>query len=168
MPIAVNPILSIVAAQGPGGVARDLVLQPGTVIDAKVLNVLANNLVRIAIANLSLDVMSEVPLQAGQALQLAVSQSEGGIRLAVVGQGAGAAGDIADTVTLAPGAKADALANPAATSAPPKNTLTPLEKLAVSTAVQTAATRQGSLAPLFANLGAPPARMACRRSCSRR
>ena len=83
MPIAVNPILSIVAAQGPGAVARDLVLQPGTVIDAKVLNVLANNLVRIAIANLSLDVMSEVPLQAGQALQLSVSQSEGGIRLAV-------------------------------------------------------------------------------------
>ena len=153
MPIAVNPILSIVAAQGPGAVARDLVLQPGTVIDAKVLNVLANNLVRIAIANLSLDVMSEVPLQAGQALQLSVSQSEGGIRLAVVGQGAGAAGDIADTITLAPGAKADALANPAATSAPPKNTLTPLEKLAVSTAAQTAATRQGSLAPLFANLG---------------
>ena len=91
-------------------------LQPGTVIDAKVLKVLANNLVRIAIANLSLDVMSEVPLQAGQALQLAVSQSEGGIRLAVVGQGAGAAGDIADTVTLAPGAQADAAANPAATS----------------------------------------------------
>ena len=118
---AVNPILSPVAVQGSGGVARDLVLQPGTVIDAKVLKVLANNMVRIAIANLSLDVMSQVPLQAGQALQLAVSQSEGGIRLAVVGQGAGAAGDIADTVTLAPGAQADALANPPATSAPPKN-----------------------------------------------
>ncbi len=33
----------------------------------------------------------------------------------------------------------------------PKNLLTPLEKLAVSTAVQTAATQQGSQAPLFAN-----------------
>ena len=88
MPItSVNPILVAVAAQG---VERDLVLQPGTVIDAKVLQVLANNMVRIAIAGLSLDVMSQVPLQAGQAMQLAVSQSEGGIRLAVVGQGAGA------------------------------------------------------------------------------
>ena len=66
-------------------------LQPGTVIDAQVLKVLANNMVRIAIAGLSLDVMSQVPLQAGQAMQLAVSQTEGGIRLAVVGQGAGAA-----------------------------------------------------------------------------
>ena len=64
-------------------------------------------MVRIAIANLSIDVLSEVPLQAGQALQLAVSQNEGGIRLALVGQGAGAAGDIADTVTLAPGAHAE-------------------------------------------------------------
>ena len=74
---AVNPILSPVAIQGvSGGVERDLVLQPGTVIDAKVLQVLANNMVRIAIANLSLDVMSQVPLQAGQALQLAVSQTE--------------------------------------------------------------------------------------------
>jgi hypothetical protein len=155
MPItSVNPILSIVAAQG---VERDLVLQPGAVIDAQVLKVLANNMVRIAIAGLALDVMSQVPLQAGQALQLAVSQSEGGIKLAVVGQGAGAADTSADTVTLAPGARADAAANAAvnsqATSVLPKNTLTPLEKLAVTTAVQTAATQQGSLAPLFANAG---------------
>ena len=46
---------------------------------------------RIAIANLSIDVLSEVPLQAGQNLQLAVSQTPDGIRLAVVGQGAAAA-----------------------------------------------------------------------------
>ncbi len=84
MPItSVNPILVAAAAQG---VERDLVLQPGAVIDAKVLQVLANNMVRIAIAGLSLDVMSQVPLQAGQTMQLAVSQNKGGIRLAVVGQ----------------------------------------------------------------------------------
>lgn len=147
---AVTPILSPVAIQATlGGVEHDLVLQPGTVIDAKVLQVLANNMVRIAIANLSLDVMSQVPLQAGQALQLAVSQTESGIKLAMVGQGADTADASADSVTLAPGARADA--NLPATSALPKNVLTPLEKLAVSTAVQTAATQQGSLAPLFAN-----------------
>ena len=93
--------------------------------------------------SLSIDVLSQVPLQAGQTLQLAVSQSEGGIRLAVVGQGAGAAGSSADTVTLSPGALADAAANPARRSAPPRNVLTPLEKLAVSTAAQTAATAAG-------------------------
>lgn len=154
MPIApVNPILAVDAARS---VERDLVLQPGAVIDAQVLKVLANNMVRIAISGLALDVMSQVPLQAGQALQLAVSQNEGGIRLAVVGQGAGAADTSADTsadtVTLAPGARADAAANSQATSTLPKNVLTPLEKLAVSTAVHTAATQQGSQAPLFANL----------------
>lgn len=149
----VNPILSPVAVSATLGVVeRDLVLQPGTVIDARVLQVLANNMVRIAISGLSLDVMSQVPLQAGQAMQLAVSQGEDGIRLAMVGQG-GAADISGDTVTLAPGARADAAANSQATSALPKNTLTPLEKLAVSTAVQTAATQQGSLATLFANAG---------------
>ncbi|MDP1866774.1 MAG: flagellar hook-length control protein FliK [Bradyrhizobium sp.] len=154
MPIApVNPILAAVAANGTSaGVERDLVLQPGTVIDAKVLNVLANNMVRIAISGLSLDVMSQIPLQAGQAMQLAVSQTEGGIRLAVVGQGTGSAGDATgDTVTLAPGARTDAPANATATSAAAKTILTPIEKLAVSTAAQTAATQQGSQAPLFAN-----------------
>ncbi|QWG16594.1 flagellar hook-length control protein FliK [Bradyrhizobium sediminis] len=145
MPLTVNPILSVVAAQGP---ARDLVLQPGTVVDAKVMQLLADNLVRIAIANLSIDVVSEVPLQAGQALQLAVSQTESGIRLAVIGQGAGAA---ADAVTLTPGARVDAPASPAVIGAPAKNILTPIEKLAVSMAAQAAATQQGSLAPLFAD-----------------
>ncbi|MFH1346208.1 MAG: flagellar hook-length control protein FliK [Pseudomonadota bacterium] len=150
MPIApVNPILAVDAARS---VERDLVLQPGAVIDAQVLKVLANNMVRIAISGLALDVMSQVPLQAGQALQLAVSQNESGIRLAVVGQGAGDTSG--DTVTLAPGARADAATHSQATSTLPKNILTPLEKLAVSTAVHTAATQQGSQAPLFANLAA--------------
>ena len=45
-------------------------------------------------------------------------------------------------------------AKPVADVTPPKNPLTPLQALAVSAAAQTAATRQGSLAPLFANLGA--------------
>ena len=38
MSIAVNPILSVVAVQGA---TRDLTLQPGTVIDARVLQLLA-------------------------------------------------------------------------------------------------------------------------------
>src|SRR3954465_15748629 len=84
MPISINPIFPVIAAHG---VAGDVVLQPGTVIDAQVLKILTNDLVRIAIANLSIEVLSEIPLQAGQTLQLAVSQTPQGIKLAVVGQG---------------------------------------------------------------------------------
>src|SRR4030088_2619403 len=149
MPISVNPILPVLVAQGAA--APELALQPGTVIDAKVLQLLADNLVRIAIANISINVLSEVPLQAGQTLQLAVSQTEGGIRLALVGQGAGAA--VTDSVSLAPAALADAVANPSATATPLKSALTPLERLAVSTAAQSAASQQGGQSQLFANLG---------------
>jgi hypothetical protein len=158
MPISVNPTLPVIAAQA---VAPDLVLQPGTVVDALVLKVLSENLVRIAIAGLSLDVLSEVPLAAGQSLQLAVSQTDAGIRLAVVGQGRAVAAP-ADAAPLAsaplqpasPDVPIDAVANPAAvTVTPPKTTLTPLQQVAVSVAARSAATQQASLAPLFANLG---------------
>ena len=148
MPIAINPVLPVIAAQGA---APELVLQPGMVVDARVLKLLSENLVRIAISSLSIDVLSEVPLTVGQNLQLAVSQTAKGIRLAVVGQGAGTG--VSDTITLAPDALVETTTKPAVSAAPLRNTLTPLEKLAVSAAVQTAATQQESLAPLFANLG---------------
>ena len=167
MPISINPIFPVIAAQGA---APDVVLQPGTVIDAQVLKILANDLVRIAIANLSIEVLSEIPLQVGQTLQLAVSQTPDGIRLAVVGQGlaqgsAGISASAVDSavspnvaspnpVSPAPDAAVSAAAKPDADVTPPKNPLTPLQALAVSAAAQTAATRQGSLAPLFANLSA--------------
>jgi hypothetical protein len=159
MAISVTPILPVITAQGA---APAVVLQPGTVISAQVLKILAGDLVQIAIADLSIDVMSQVPLQAGQTLQLAVSQTQDGIRLAIVGPGASMTADSAstDTVSLAPGAtltSSQALAgdptNPSVTAAAPINPLTPLERSAVSAAVQTAVTQQESLAPLFANLG---------------
>jgi len=151
MSISVNPTIPVIAAQG---VASDLVLQPGAVVDAEVLKLLADNLVRIAISGLSIDVLTEIPLQAGQALQLAVSQTQDGVRLAVVGPGPGAAAGISpDAITLPPAARVDAAANPPVSVAPPRNELTPLERVAVSAAAHSAATQQGSLAPLFANLG---------------
>jgi hypothetical protein len=163
MPISINPIFPVIAAQGA---PPDLVLQPGTVIDAQVLKILTNDLVRIAIANLSIEVLSEIPLQVGQALQLAVSQTPEGIKLAVVGEGnagipasAGEGAVSPDIVspnlpTSAAKVSLSAEANPVADVTLPKNPLTPLQALAISAAAQTAATRQGSLAPLFANLGA--------------
>src|SRR5690349_19676712 len=153
MAISINSVSPVLAAQEVGGIAPELVLQPGSVVNAQVLKVLAADLVRIAIAGLSIDVGSEVPLQPGQNLQLAVTQTKDGIRLAMVGQGGDTAGAAADAVTLSPDALADAAAS-RPTIVSPKNVLTPLERAAVSTAAQAAATEQDSLAPLFANLGA--------------
>jgi hypothetical protein len=143
MSISVNPVLPVTAAQSA---APELVLRPGTVVDAEVLKLLSDNLVRIAIANLSIDVLSEVPLSAGQSLQLAVSQTtDGGIRLAVVGPDSGAASGLSpDSITLAPEALASAAANTPVTIPQTKNVLTPLERAAVTVAAQTAATGQPS------------------------
>ncbi len=161
MSIVINPNIRSAAAQD---VTAPLVLQPGSVISAKVQQVLGNDTVRIAIGDQSIDVLSQVPLQAGQTLQLAVSQSpDGTIRLAVVdpqggtaaSQGAGdpaGAAATADAVTSAPDAAASIAAQKTSSVAAPTNQLTTLETLAVSVAAQTAATRQTSLAPLFANL----------------
>src|SRR3569623_2215332 len=81
MAISINPITPVIAADAA---SPSVTLQPGSVIDAKVLQVLANDFVRIAVASLSIEVASEVPLQAGQTLQLAVSQTPQGVRLHVV------------------------------------------------------------------------------------
>jgi hypothetical protein len=137
----------------------DIVLQPGSVITARVLQILGSDQVRIAIGGQAIDVLSQVPLQAGQTLQLQVSQTANGIGLAVVGQqgGAGQSQDLAsaaatlDAVTSAPdAARIAALAAPG--TLPANSQLTALETLVVSLAAQGAATQQTSLAPLFANL----------------
>jgi hypothetical protein len=154
MAISINPVLPVIAAQEVGGTAPDLTLQPGSVVNAQVLKILSADLVRIAIASLSIDVLTEIPLQAGQTLQLAVSQTKDGVRLAVVGQGADATGLADDAVTLSPEALVDTAGNPPTITAPPRNVLTPLERAVVAAAAQGAATEQDSQAPLFANLGA--------------
>ncbi|WP_454619621.1 flagellar hook-length control protein FliK [Bradyrhizobium cenepequi] len=149
MALTINPVLPVLSAKEVGSVAPDLVLEPGSVINAQVLKVLSADLVRIAISSLSIDVLSEVPLKEGQTLQLAVSQTKDGIRLAMVGQGDATA----DTVSLSPDALPGAAANPSAATQS-RNVLTPVERATVASAAQNAATVQQSLAPLFANLGA--------------
>ena len=156
MVISINPIFPVIAVQDAGSEAT---LQPGTVVDARVQQVLANNLVRIAIDNLTMEVLSEIPLQVGEKLQLAVSQTAQGLRLAVAGQGglpnpaAAATAEPADSVTLRPDvAAAVAAAEADAPVSPSKPALTALEALSVSAAAQAAATRQGSLSPLYADL----------------
>ncbi len=158
MSIVITPNVPPVAAQAV--TTADIVLQPGSVISARVLQILGNDQVQISIGGQPIDVTSQVPLQAGQTLQLQVSQTASGIGLAIVSQQSGAAASqgatgataTLDSVTLAPNAAAiAALAPPGAPVA--SNPLTALETLAVALAAQTAATQQTSLAPLFANLG---------------
>lgn len=150
MAISITPVSPITAAPAAADVAPELVLQPGTVVNAQVQQVLAADLVRIVIANLSIEVATQVPLQQGQALQLAVSHTSDGIRLALVGQGGDAGAALADAVTLSPEAQLDAGNRPTIVA---KSVLTPLERAAVTVAAQAAASEQDSLAPLFANLG---------------
>lgn len=151
MPTPISSIVPVSAASPVADAATpDVVLQAGSVVDARVVSVLADNLVRIAIANLSMDVMSEVSLTPGQNLQLAVSQNDGTIRLAVV-NGAGEAS--ADQVTLTPTAASLVDSPPLAPSATAaRDRLTPTEQVAVTAASAEAVTKQGSQAPLFANL----------------
>ncbi|HEY0908641.1 MAG TPA: flagellar hook-length control protein FliK, partial [Bradyrhizobium sp.] len=157
MSIAINSTTPLVAAQGA---TAAVVLQPGTVINAQVLQLLGNDQVRIAIGGQSLDVVSQVPLQAGQTLQLSVSQGANGtINLAVVNQQAStpASQGVANPATTSAASDAVVLV-PAATAgvaaATPitQNQLTALQALAVSVAAESAATQQTSLAPLFADL----------------
>jgi hypothetical protein len=151
MPTPISSIVPVSAASPVADAATpDLVLQAGSVVDARVVSVMADNLVRIAIANLSMDVMSEVSLTPGQNLQLAVSQNDGTIRLAIM---SGAGGATADQITLTPAAASLVESPPLAPSAATaRNILTPLEQVAVTVASAEAVTKQGSQAPLFANL----------------
>jgi hypothetical protein len=152
MALSVTPNLPVIApAPAVGGATSSVVLQPGTVINAEVLKV-ADDLVQIAIANLAIDVLSEVPLVAGQSLQLAVSEAQdGGVKLAI-GQGASPAA-AASTDGPAQNAPVDAVPRPGASAAPPPDDpLTPPERVAISVASESAASQQQSLAPLFANL----------------
>jgi hypothetical protein len=144
----------VLAPQGAGGEAPDLSLQAGSVVNAQVLKVMSADLVRIAISSLSIDVQTEVPLQQGQNLQLAVSQTSDGVRLQLVGSDSSATGASGDAVKLSPSAVVGVGGASQLNPTTPQAVLTPVERVAVITAVQSAATAQGSQGPLFANLAA--------------
>ncbi|GLH76232.1 hypothetical protein SSBR45G_11400 [Bradyrhizobium sp. SSBR45G] len=128
-------------------------LQAGALLSARVQQVLAENLVQVAIGNLSMELATELPLQAGQSVQVAVSQTAQGLQLAIVGQGSGAATGTSGTPTPA-ATVVDVTGRLAPTLAPPADPLTGLERLALSIASEEAATRQGSQGQLFADLQA--------------
>src|SRR3984957_17790810 len=164
MAITITSNIQSAAASAPSTPAGGIVLQAGQGITAEVLQVLGNDQVQLAIGNQTIEAATQVPLQAGQTLQLQVSQTPGGIGLSIVnqpstptgqaGQTSAGAGATSDAVlTLSPSLAASLAANLTTDAVTPSNPLTPLETLAVSVAAQTAVTQQTSLAPLFADLG---------------
>jgi len=64
MPIVIMPNIQPVAAQS-APIAAGIVLQPGSVISAHVLQILGNDQVRIAIGGQAIDAQSQVPLKSG-------------------------------------------------------------------------------------------------------
>lgn len=161
MAIAITPNIQPTSAAAQSAPATGIVLQAGQVITAEVVQVLGNDQVQIAIGNQTIQATTQVPLQAGQTLQLQVSQTPGGIGLAIVNQPITAAGGQAGAstsatsnpvLTLSPSLAASLAANLTPEAVTPASALTPLETLAISVAAQTAASQQTSLAPLFADL----------------
>jgi hypothetical protein len=155
--VIASNIPSVSAPSAPS--APGIVLQPGQVVTAQVVQVLGNDHVQIAIGGETIEAATQVPLQVGQSLQLQVSQTPNGIGLAIVNQPGTAASQASassaatsDSVTLAPSLAASLSAATPPTTLTPINPLTPAETLAVTLAAQTAATQQTSLASLFANL----------------
>src|SRR5271156_477456 len=164
MAITISSNIQSAAAPAPSTPASGIVLQAGQVITAEVLQVLGNDQVQLAIGNQTIEAATQVPLQAGQSLQLQVSQTPGGIGLSIVNQpstptgqttqtSAGAGATSNAVLTLSPSLAASLATNLTTDAVTPSNPLSPLETLAVSVAAQTAVTQQTSLAPLFADLG---------------
>jgi hypothetical protein len=167
MAATIAPISPAVSTAPVTPVAPDLALQPGTVISAQVMQLLENGLAQIAIDGMAIAAFSEVPLQVGESLKLAVSQTaDGVIKLQVVPQGADApalaiAGAVTGPASVGTTAASSSV-SAVSTSTPSTSVST--ETVAIAVATQAAASRQQSLSPLFANLpvivisdAAPPA-----------
>lgn len=160
MPVVTHPINSALTVATAGKVAPvEQVLKPGAVVDAQVLSTRAN-LVKIAISGMLLEVLSEVQLQPGTALKLAVSQTADGLRLAIVDQ---QQPDQAARLTSGSNTTAQFTTTTVRMVAPPlqpdqmqvRASAEPaiaLQAAAVSQAARAAAPVQASLSPLFANL----------------
>src|SRR5579864_2394779 len=95
MAIAITPNIQPASTSASSAPASGLVLQAGQVITAQVVQVLGNDQVQIAIGNQTIEAATQVPLQVGQTLQLQVSQTPGGIGLAIVNQASTATGQVA-------------------------------------------------------------------------
>ncbi|WP_315766513.1 MULTISPECIES: flagellar hook-length control protein FliK [unclassified Bradyrhizobium] len=150
MVLSITPSPPVNGVRNVGTSTAGTALQSGTVLSARVQQVLAENLVQVAIGNLSMELASDLALQAGQTVQVAVTQSGQGLQLAIVGQGGAAAATNGAASTAA--TVIDVAVPLAPVVAPPADPLTGLERIAVAIATEEAATHQGGQGQLFADL----------------
>jgi hypothetical protein len=146
-------------------------LQPSEIVDALVLALLDNGLVRLQVPDGTIDVRTAVPLAVGAKVRLAVSGTSAGLQLVVLTDGPGRAGAPATVVARQPAdapARAGGETQSAALASEPavevalsgapgsapqiaNPALAPATE-SIAAAVQTAASRQGGLGPLLADL----------------
>lgn len=172
MDLVVSPSIVGFNAQSGGHAPA---LMPGQLIDALVVQLIDDTTVRLSVAGHLVDVKTQVPLQPGSAVRLAVRGHGSETRLVIVGQGSEpppAAGEpapaaptirsISDsssqpTASHAAAAGAEEAAPPQplpSKEAPPLVPSAPARDaapaVALAVATRAAAARQGGLAPLFA------------------
>ena len=152
--------------------------RPGDVIEAQVLQLLADGRARLAVGAMVIDVQTEVPLVAGTTVHLAVKGTAEAIKLVLLDSSVGGAASMSPSprpaVSTVPGVSttdvaavksgvsqprltetADALAVRAPQSPPPPASAVPVAGPdALTVAVRGAAARQNGLAPLFADVTA--------------
>ncbi len=150
MVLSITPSPPVNGVRNVGTSTAGTALQSGTVLSARVQQVLAENLVQVAIGNLSMELASDLALQAGQTVQVAVTQSGQGLQLAILGPGGAAAATNGVASTAA--TVIDVAVPLAPVVAPPADPLTGLERIAVAIATEGAATHQGGQGQLFADL----------------
>ena len=138
-------------------------MQPGEIVDALVLALLDNGLVRLQVPDGTIDVRTAVPLAVGAKVRLAVSGASAGLQVVVLTDGARRAGT--PTTVVARNGNEPASAAPASEptveialslgpASVPQNASPALARPteSIAAAVQAAASRQGSLAPLLTDL----------------
>jgi hypothetical protein len=141
--IALPPTLTAALSQGGAPPA----LKPGDVVTARVLQILSDGMARLSLANMMIDLPTEIELTPGTTIQLAVAGTPSNLKLVLVEQGAG----------LAKGQAVQAPVQQSGVTPPVPSTSGTVRAepaVALSTALRSAAVRQDSLAPLFADLAA--------------
>lgn len=156
MSLPISAIVPVTATANAGAVETGLVFRPGTLVDARVLQVGSDGLAKILISGAVIEALSEATLVAGGNLRLAVSTSPEGVRLTIVPQDAQSTPAQAAQPQAAASTAGAAGTTEAARAGAKPLPVTPeaAARAALSQAVTTAATRQTSLSPLFANLSA--------------
>jgi hypothetical protein len=143
MDIAIPPPL--VPAPSQGGTLP--ALKPGDVITAKVLQILADGMARLSLANMIVDLPTEIMLTPGSTIQLAIGGTPDNPKLALVEQLTGTAKGQGPEAPVAP-------AGVASGPAPTGSRVAAEPAAALSAALRSAAVRQNGLGGLFADLQA--------------